>query len=120
MALVHQFEAMPEVKEVSFDFDCYRNQSYWEYGRVGSPYIFNWYVDVALKNGNAIWWALDVQWDDANWIIESGVWIPGRHSSSLLKEFPDRAAETVDAFIKQLDEATTQLLSSADLIRWQL
>ena len=118
-ALVHQFQSISEVEKVSFDFDCYKNQSYWEYGG-GSPYVFNWYVDVALKNGNAIWWMLDVQWDEDKWIIESSVELPGKYGPNTLKEFPDRSAETVDEFVRQLDEATTQLLGSAVLIETQI
>ena len=110
---------MPEVEKVSFDFDCYRNQSYWEFGG-GSPYIFQWYVDVALKNGNAIWWALDVDWDDDAWRIESRVELPSEHGPVILRELPDRHAETVDEFISQLAEATTELLDSATLIETQL
>ena len=119
MALVHSFPALPEIEKVSFDFDCYKNQSYWEFGN-GSPYIFNWYVDVALKNGNAIWWALDVQWDENKWIIETRVELPSDYSPNILKEFPDRFAGTVDEFISELNEATTQLLESADLIETQM
>ncbi|MEP7039264.1 MAG: hypothetical protein ABI891_13090 [Acidobacteriota bacterium] len=119
MSLVHRFQSMPEVEKVSFDFDCYKNQSYWEFGR-GSPYIFNWYVDVALKNGNAIWWALDIQWVEEKWIIESCVELPGDYNPEILKEFPDRFAETVDEFIFQLNDATSQLLDSANLIETQM
>ena len=119
MTLVHHLQSMPEVEEVYFDFDCYKNQSYWEFGS-GSPYVFDWYVDVALKNGNAIWWMLDVQWDEKRWIIKSGVELPGKYGSNTLKGFPDRFAETIDEFIVQLNEATSQLLASADLIETQI
>ena len=120
MTLVHQFQSMSEVEKVSFDFECSKNHSYWEYGSGGSPYIFNWYVDVALKNGKAIWWALDVLWDEDKWIIESRVELPGDYGPNILKEFPDRCAETVDEFVRQLDEATSQLLGSAELIGSQM
>ena len=118
VALARRFQAMPEVERVSFDFDCYKNQNHWEYGG-GPPYVFDWYVDVLLKNGNSIWWKLDVQWDEDNWVIESSVELPGEYGPNTLKEFPDRLAETVDQFIAQLDEATSQLLESADLIESQ-
>ena len=118
-ALARRFQSMPEVEKVSSDFDCYRNQSYREFGGGGSPYIIRWYVDVALKNGNAIWWALDVDWDDDAWRIESRVELPGDHGPIILKEFPDRRAESVDGFIRRLAEATTELLDSAALIETQ-
>ena len=120
MALVRQFEAMSEVEKVSFDFECYKNQNCWEYGSGGSPYVFNWYVDVALKNGHAIWWTLDVLWDEDKWMIESRVELPGDYGPNTLKEFPAKSAETVDEFVRQLDEATTQLLGSAELIESQM
>jgi len=119
MTLVHRFQSMPEIEKVSFDFECYKNQSYWEFGS-GSPYVFQWSVDVALKNGNAVWWALDVLWDENEWIIESRVELPGDYGPNTLKAFPDRCAQTVDEFVMQLDEATTQLLSSAELIESQM
>jgi hypothetical protein len=119
MALVHRFQAMPEVEQVSFDFECFKNHSYWEFG-TGSPYIYQWYVDVALKNGNAIWWAIDIEWDVDKWIVESRVELPSDRSPIILKRFPDRHAETVDEFVRQLAEATTQLLDSAALIETQL
>ena len=119
MTLVRRFQAMPEVEKVSFDFDCYRLQSYQEFG-TGSPYTFQWYVDVALKNGNAIWWALDVEWDESKWIVGSRVELPGEYGPNILRRFPDRHAETVDGFVRQLAEATAELLASAALIETQL
>lgn len=119
MAMVHRFQAMPEVEKVSFEFDSYRNDAHCEFGG-GPAYVFDWYVDVLLKNGNAIWWTLDVQWDEANWSIESSVELPGEYGPSTLKKFPDRVAETIDEFIIQLKEATSQLLESADLIDSQI
>lgn len=119
MSLVHHFQAMQEVEKVSFDFDCYSNHSFSKFG-VGSPYVFNWYVDVALKNGNAIWWALDVEWDEQKWIIESSVELPSDYSPAFLKKFPNRYAETIEEFVKQLSEATSDLIESADLIATQL
>lgn len=120
IALVRQFQSMPDVEKVSFDFECSKNQSYGDYGSGGTPYVFNWYVDVALKNGNAIWWGLDVLWDEDKWIIESRVELPGDSGPNTLKEFPDRSAETIEEFVRQLDEATTQLLGSAELIESQM
>jgi len=119
MELVHRFQSMPEVSKVSFDFDCFRNQSYWEF-KVGSPYIFPWYVDVALTNEKAIWWALDVHWDEEKWFIESRVELLGDHGPNILKEFPNRTALTIDEFVDQLKEATSQLLESADLVKSQI
>jgi hypothetical protein len=119
MELVHRFQAMPEVLKVSFDFDCFRNQSYWQFN-VGSPYIFQWYVDVALKNDKAIWWALDVHWDEEKWLIESRVEIPGDSYPNILKQFPDRTAITIDEFVHQLKEATSELLESGGLVNSQL
>jgi hypothetical protein len=117
--LVHHFRSMPEVKNVSFDFGCYRNQSHVSSG-TGSPYIFNWYVDVELRNGNGIWWALDIQWDEDKWIIESRVELPSDYRPNIIKQFPDRFAETIDDFITQLDEATAELIDSAGLIETQM
>jgi hypothetical protein len=119
MELVRRFESMPEVLRVSFDFDCFRNQSYWEF-KVGSPYIYQWYVDVALKNDKAIWWAVDVYWDEEKWFIESRVELPGNYGPNILKEFPKRAALTIDEFVDQLKEATSQLLESAELVNSQI
>ena len=119
MVMVRRLEAMTEVENVSFDFECSKNQAYLEFG-VSSPYLFNWYVDVSLKNGNSILWKLDVSWDESNWIIEASVELPGEYGPNTLREFPDRVAETIDEFVVQLAGATSELLESANLIQSQI
>jgi hypothetical protein len=118
-ALVEKLEAVPEVQAVTFEFDCYRNHSHYAFD-TGSPYIFEWVVDVFLRDSAAIWWSLDVRWDNVKWIIESKVEVPGDHGAITIKRFADRYAETVDEFVRELDEAATELLNSADLIATQL
>jgi hypothetical protein len=54
---------------------------------------------------------------DELWIIESSVLLndnKGQNIQEVIKEFPDRAAETLDECIMQLSQAISDLANSAD------
>jgi hypothetical protein len=112
LTLANDLRSRPDVANVSYDFECRRNDNYFEFG-TGPAYAFDWYVDVSLRNGNSIWWELNVYWDASHWVIETRVEVPGEHGPNTLEEFPDRRAETIDEFIDQLGEATSELIASA-------
>jgi hypothetical protein len=118
-ALAQKLEAVPEAQAVTFEFDCYRNHSHHAFDS-GSPYIFGWVVDVFIRDNAAIWWSLDVTWDNVKWIIEAKVEVPADPGPITVKQFPERYAETVNEFVRELEEAGTELLNSADLIATQL
>jgi hypothetical protein len=105
----------PEVSNVSQDFECYRNQGYFEFG-TGSAYIFDWYVDIELHNGNSLWWKIELFWDELKWNIESRIGVPGDNGPNTLKEFPSKEAKTIDDLINQLEKATSELVNSVNSI----
>lgn len=88
-----------------------RGANYFEFG-VGSPYYFGWYVDISLRNDKSIWWTLTFYWNETSWIIESRI-EPGDDGPVILVAIPDRRAETIDAFVVELGEATSELVASA-------
>lgn len=111
--MADNLRSRPNVGKVAHDFECYRNFSYFEFGS-GSAYIFDWYVDIELQNGNSIWWKLELLWDESKWIVESRIEAPGDHGPNTLKEFASREAETIDDLIIQLEKATSELVDSAN------
>jgi hypothetical protein len=77
------------------------------------------YVDAELRNGFGICWWLEVNWNENQWVIESRVTVTKLkvdEGSSDLMIFPERRAETLDEFLRCLQEATNELIQSLDLI----
>src|SRR6266496_232077 len=77
------------------------------------------YVDAKLHNGKGICWWLEINWDEDNWLIESRVTVSNLRmdqGSKDLMRFNDRAAETLDEFVVRLEEATSELVESANSI----
>ena len=103
------------VIKVAHDFECRRTTNYSEFG-TGPRYLFDWYVDVELRNHVSVWWAMDVSWDEEYWIISSRVEMPGESRPKALNEIPDRHAGTINQFVSYLEAATSELLDSADTV----
>jgi len=77
------------------------------------------YVDAKLRTGKGIYWWLEVTWDENIWLVESSVNVTNLiidEGSNYLIRFKDKKAETLDEFIVVLEEATLELVKSADSI----
>ena len=81
------------------------------------------YVEVELDEKTTLCWWLDVTWNNANWLIQSSVLLNNEAGQTRLKDFPSRMPTTVDDFINQMNEATSDLIAyaqSMDLMSNQL
>lgn len=117
ICLAGEFRALPDVEKVDHDIYVHRTI---DPARVEVPYYgFSYYVEVLLRNGNEVCWHIDVSWDEAKWIIETFVSIPGKECSETIKEFPNRLAHSVDELIAELKAGTKQLVDCAELIETQ-
>ena len=77
------------------------------------------YVDATLRNGKGICWWLEVTWDENTWLVESRVTLSNLiidEGTTDLIRFKDKKAETADEFIILLEEATLELVQSADSV----
>lgn len=116
-ALARELRALPDVEKVYNDLSAGRFRN--PFGIKEIYYGFEYYVDVFLRNDNAICWHMDVSWDEEKWVIETHVSIPGKYGSETIKEFPDRVAHSVDEFTAELKAATRQLVGCSELIESQ-
>jgi hypothetical protein len=115
--LAAKFRALPDVEKV--DADIYVHRIINPAGVEVPYYGFAYYVEVLLRNDNEVCWHMDVSWNEAKWVIETFVSIPGKDCSETIKEFPNRFAHSVDEFIVELTAGTKQLVGCADLIETQ-
>ncbi len=77
------------------------------------------YADAQLVCGKGITWWLEIDWDENQWTIESRVTIADLtldEGSKDIFSFPDRVARTIPEFIARLEEATSELINSAEFI----
>jgi hypothetical protein len=77
------------------------------------------YVDATLRNGKGICWWLEISWNENTWLVESHVAVSNLiidEGSNYLIRFKDKKAETLDGFVIVLEEATLELVQSADSI----
>jgi hypothetical protein len=75
--------------------------------------MIEFYIEAEL-DGKAICWWLDVTWKRQIWLIQSRVYVKlDGKDQEVLNEFPDRVPRTLDDFIEQLAEATSDLVSYA-------
>jgi hypothetical protein len=99
------------VEGISHDFECSRNSNYFDYG-TGSPYLFDWYVEMNVIDGRVITLIIELLWDDQKWLVQSRLETPGESGSIPLVDFPERGAETVEDLIELLKTATTELIEA--------
>jgi len=100
--------SLPHISTRSHDLYC---RSY------TSGTMFEFYVEADLGGKVLCWW-LDVSWDRQKWLIHSSVLVNenddrGENAQKVLKEFPDRTPQTLEGFIEQLKEATSDLIAYA-------
>lgn len=72
------------------------------------------YVDAELQSGDAVAWLLDVLWDGEQWTISHWVARNGEFGQEQLTEYSSETAITLSEFITKLDEATAELVASAE------
>ena len=110
IALAVKLRFHPEVTDVLQEVDLRRYEA--------SPTVEE-YVDAKLRNGKGISWWLEVNWDENTWVVETHVSVSNLivdEGSNYLIRFKDKKAETLDEFIAVLEEATLELVQSADSI----
>ena len=90
--------------DVSHSFNCRGYQS-------GT--MLEVYVEVQLKGGVAICWWLDISWRHRHWLIDAAVLVNDDDGQRVLKQFSDRTPRTLQDFIVELKEATTDLVEYA-------
>ena len=61
------------------------------------------------------WW-LEVRWSETGWLIEYSVRANHNGAEDIVKAFRARKAETLDAFITQLEAAVVDLVRTADAV----
>ncbi len=71
------------------------------------------YVEAELEDGKVICWWLEVGWNREQWRIEPSVLVNDDHGQRVLKDFPATTLQTLDDFIGQLKEATSDLAAYA-------
>ena len=98
---------------VSSDFECSKNSAYFDYGSGSSPYLFDWYVDVSFADGRAFAVIIELSWDDARWLVESRIEVPGELGPRSLFESPDYYASSIDELNSALSTATTEIIEAA-------
>lgn len=82
--------------------------------RVSGPTLEG-YVDAELRDGAAVAWLFDATQDGDRWVIGSSVVVGGERDDGgqvTVKHYPDKLADTVDDFIAQLRQTTTELAAS--------
>jgi hypothetical protein len=67
------------------------------------------YVDVELRNGNALCWNLEVSWSDECWMIDTRILINDSEGQVTAHKFNDRTAYTMKEFLELLGEAVEEL-----------
>src|SRR4051812_9918494 len=105
-----------DVLKVSLDFECSRNSNYFDYGRSGSPYLFDWYVDFTLVGGRSLAIFIEMSWDESTWILESRLETSGENGPVSLVDGPDRRASSIDDLIEALSTDTTGIIEAAKRI----
>jgi hypothetical protein len=106
--LTHRLRSRPDVIRDLHSLECFKYRTH---------VALEGYVDIELRNGKAVAWWLEVNWDDEQWVIESCVLLNDnqpRSTQETIKEFPNRTAETLDECIEQLLQATSELVNDAD------
>ncbi len=100
-----------QVLHVSRNFD-FRN-----YPLSGT--VIESYLEVELKDGKSLTWALEIRWNESYWEIETNVLQNTSYKQYVVREFPERHAENFEQFIRYLREAVGDLVSFIpnDLIR---
>jgi hypothetical protein len=108
--LTHRLRSRPDVIRDLYSLECFKYRTH---------VALEGYVDIELRNGKAVAWWLEVNWNDEQWTIESRVLLNDNQPQSVqevIREFPDRIAETLNECIEQLSQATADLVNSADSI----
>jgi len=72
--------------------------------------VIEGYVDAELTSGKAICGWLEVRWTEEHWIIETRVLVNDATGQRTYKEFAERAPQTLDDFLVQLNDATSNLV----------
>lgn len=112
IALAQSLRARPEVEHTSHLL-LLRNY------QVSGPKL-GVYVDAKLENGQSLVWSLDIAWNSVHWMIESAISViheTEAEGEDTLKRYPDRVAETIDELTRHLQDATSDLISSAEMPR---
>lgn len=108
IALAQSFQFKPEVIRVLNSFECRQYRT--------GP-VLEGYVDIELRNNQALAWWLEVHWNSNQWIIKSRVTVNHAEGQDVIREFSDREADTLDECIDQLVRATSELVGSAGSIK---
>jgi hypothetical protein len=67
------------------------------------------FVDVELRNGNALCWNLEVSWNDESWKIDTRILINDPKGQITAHKFNDRTTNTMKEFLELLGEAVEEL-----------
>ena len=104
MALSRWLESVPGIKGVTraLEFRAYKSGT-----------MLEAYVEAELAEGKALCWWLDVSWNDQHWRIEPSVLVNDTQGQRVLRDFLEKTPRTVDDFIDQLKEATSDLAAYA-------
>lgn len=108
--LAQRLRSRPNITRVLHSLECLQYETH---------VSLEGYVDIELSSGKAVALWLEVTWNDKQWTIESRVLLNDNQPQSVqevIREFPDRTSETLDDCIKQLLQATSDLVNSADPI----
>jgi hypothetical protein len=102
--LAHDLREHPRVVTALHAVEC------WPYG---SGSMLELYLDVELREGQALSWWLEVTWGSEAWHIESRVSLIDEQGSTTLKNFPDHTATIYEDFLQYLHTAMS------DLVAWR-
>lgn len=109
LALSHKLRTQPEVTNSSHLF-LLRDYP------LSDP-LLGAYADARLQDDRTVVWSLEIRWNEDNLRIESNVSINDHEQGqSFISEFPERVVVTIDEFVSHLEQATSELVASADLI----
>jgi hypothetical protein len=104
--LAQHLQGRDEVVRVVSSLECRKYQT-------GS--MLEGYVDVELRNGNALCWNLEVSWSDDSWVIDTRILINNSEGQVTAHKFNDRTAYTMKEFLELLGEAVEELTQYDDL-----
>ena len=105
--LSQTLRSSPDVTSVVRGFDCRAYQS-------GT--MIEGYSDAELRSGKGICWWLEVTWNEQHWLIRASVLVNDAQGQKIYKEFADRTPTTLDEFVVQLENATSDLVASYSTI----
>jgi|GEM_PF-2337539 len=68
------------------------------------------------KQDKSISWWLEIGWNEGHWVIEHSILTNENDIQETLKEFETKTPQSINELIEQLEEATSDLITSLQII----